>query len=86
MGIYIFDYALNAIRTLTSSLSTAQSQAAKIDVLTVYKNNWLTSTNNNSVQSCASPGLYFEVNTGGDISVAMNALFQKAVATAYLSK
>jgi Flp pilus assembly protein TadG len=187
MAIYTFDYALNTIQTLTSSLSSAQSQATKIDVLTVYKNNWLTSSNNNSdadtnftnamtnintvmpapgngsnasgdtpqevlfivtdgvddamingsrkqrlfdtnncttvknrgiriavlyttyyplptnswyttyispfqsqigptLQSCASPGLFFEVSTGGDISVAMNALFQKAVSTAYLSR
>jgi hypothetical protein len=186
MGIYTFDYALNTIQALTSSLSTAQSQAAKIDVLTVYSNNKLTSTNQNNdtdtdfanamtkinnvmpapgngsnvsgdtpqellfivtdgvndayvggvrtyslntnmcttvknrgiriavlyttyyplptnpwyntyiapiqskisptLQSCASPGLFFEVNTGGDISVAMNALFQKAVSTAYLSR
>jgi hypothetical protein len=37
-------------------------------------------------QNCASAGLYFEVNTGGDISGAMNALFEKAVATAHLSQ
>ncbi len=37
-------------------------------------------------QNCASPGLYFQVNTDGDISSAMNALFEKAVATAHLSQ
>ena len=37
-------------------------------------------------QNCASPGLYFEVNTGGDISGAMTTLFQRAVATAHLSQ
>jgi hypothetical protein len=37
-------------------------------------------------QNCASPGLYFQVNTDGDISAAMTTLFQKAVATARLSQ
>lgn len=37
-------------------------------------------------QTCASPGLYFEVNTGGDISAAMKALFQSAVSTAHLTQ
>ncbi len=39
-----------------------------------------------AAQACASPGLYFQVNTDGDITSALAALFQKAVATAYLSK
>jgi Flp pilus assembly protein TadG len=38
-----------------------------------------------TLQSCASPNLYFAVQTGGDISAALIALFQKAIATAYLS-
>ena len=38
------------------------------------------------LQSCASPGLYYEVTTGGDVSAAMNALFQEAVVTAHLLK
>jgi hypothetical protein len=37
-------------------------------------------------QNCASPGLYFQVNTDGDITAAMNTLFQRAVATAHLSQ
>ncbi len=36
-------------------------------------------------QSCASPGLYFQVSTDGDISGAMQTLFQRAVATAHLT-
>ena len=36
------------------------------------------------LQSCASPGLYYAVTTDGDITQAMNALFQEAVATAHL--
>jgi Flp pilus assembly protein TadG len=39
-----------------------------------------------NMQSCASTGLYFQVTTDGDITSAMNALFQKAVATARLSQ
>ena len=39
-----------------------------------------------NMQSCATPGLFFEVNVDGDISAAMSALFQSAVKTAYLTK
>jgi hypothetical protein len=39
-----------------------------------------------TLQSCASPGLYFQVSTDQDISAAMIALFNAAVKTAYLSK
>lgn len=39
-----------------------------------------------TLQECASPGLYFEVQTGGDISAAMSALFKTAVQSSYLSK
>ncbi len=39
-----------------------------------------------TLESCASPGLYYEVQTGGDISAAMIGLFQLAVQSAYLSK
>jgi Flp pilus assembly protein TadG len=201
MAIYTFNGSgLNTIQTLTSSLTTASNSAQNIDVLEVYDNNWLTSSNNNSdtdtnfdtamdsingimpnpgtgasnstpqevlflvtdgvedkidgtctettvstsagtrcqqpfdttwcttiknrgiliavlyteylplpasgvgsnawytsyvapyqsqigpnMESCASPGLYFAVTTDGDITAAMNALFQQAVATARLS-
>jgi hypothetical protein len=37
------------------------------------------------MQSCASPGLYFEVSPTQGISAAMSALFQKAVADARIS-
>ncbi len=39
-----------------------------------------------TMANCASPGLYFQVSTGGDISAAMTSLFQLAVQSAYLSK
>jgi Flp pilus assembly protein TadG len=185
MAIYTFNTGgINAITAITSSLSTAKSLAAGIDVLQVYKNNWLTSQASNSdedtdfeaamtgingvmtnpgtgmagsaaqevlfivsdgvddsnnggrhqalfdttycttvknrgiriavlyttylplptnswyntyispfqpqiygnMQSCASPGLFFQVSTDQDISAAMNALFLSAVATARLTQ
>ena len=39
-----------------------------------------------AASACASPGLYFQVDTDGDITAAMNTLFQKAVATAHLTQ
>jgi len=185
MAIYTFNSAgVNTVAPLTSSLSTAKTAAAGIDVLEVYQNNWLTSKNNNSdedtdfetamsnvngimpnpgtglagstpqdvlflvsdgvddnnvggsrnqalfdttwcttvknrniriavlytaylplttnswyntyiapfqsqiagnMQSCASPGLYYQVTTDGDITAAMQGLFQAAVTTAHLT-
>jgi hypothetical protein len=38
------------------------------------------------LQNCASPGLYYEVTTGGDISAALSDLFDLAVQSAYLSR
>jgi Flp pilus assembly protein TadG len=38
------------------------------------------------LEACASPGLYYEVTTDGDISAALTQLFQLAVQSAYLSK
>lgn len=38
-----------------------------------------------TAQTCASPGLFYEVSTGGDISAALTSLFQTAVATARLT-
>jgi Flp pilus assembly protein TadG len=187
VAIYTFDIAFNTIQTLTGNMSTAQTSAGNITMLEVYKNNWLTSSNNNSdadtnydnamtninstmpspgngttakgdtpqevlffvtdgvedemvsgsrqqslmntswcntiknrgiriavlytvyyplptnswyntyispfqsnigpnLQACASPQLYFAVNTGGDISAAMTALFKSAVNSAYVSQ
>jgi Flp pilus assembly protein TadG len=37
-----------------------------------------------NAQACASPGLFYEVSTGGDISAALAHLFAQAVATARL--
>jgi Flp pilus assembly protein TadG len=38
------------------------------------------------LKNCASPGLYYEVETGGDITAALNSLFQTAVQTSHLSQ
>ncbi len=38
-----------------------------------------------NMQSCASPGLYFEVSPTQGIADAMNALFQKAIGMAHIS-
>ena len=37
------------------------------------------------MQNCASPGLFYQVNTGGDVTSALNSLFQSAVKSAHLS-
>jgi hypothetical protein len=39
-----------------------------------------------NLQSCASPGLYFQVSTDQDISGALAQLFNIAVETAHLTK
>jgi Flp pilus assembly protein TadG len=39
-----------------------------------------------AMQACASPGLYFEVTPTQGISQAMNALFQKVVSTAHITR
>ena len=39
-----------------------------------------------NMKACASSGLYFKITTDGDISTAMQALFEQAVATARLTQ
>ena len=39
-----------------------------------------------NMESCASPGMFFSVTTDGDITAAMQTLFQQAIATARLTK
>jgi hypothetical protein len=38
-----------------------------------------------AAQQCASPGLYYQVSTDGDISAALQALFEKVITTARLT-
>jgi Flp pilus assembly protein TadG len=39
-----------------------------------------------ALQTCASTGLFYQVTTNSDISAALNALFQQAVASAHLTQ
>jgi hypothetical protein len=78
--------------------STIKNRGIRIAVLytdylplptNAWYNTWIAPFQSNigpSLQSCASPGLYFEVQTGGDISAALSALFQAAITTAHLSQ
>jgi len=54
-----------------------------------WYNNWIAPFQNNispNMESCASPGMFFSVTTDGDITAAMQTLFQQAVSTARLTK
>jgi hypothetical protein len=54
-----------------------------------WYNTWISpfqSTLASNMENCASPGLYFEITTDGDITAAMQTLFQLAIATARLSQ
>jgi hypothetical protein len=82
----------------TSYCTTIKNRGVRIAVLyTTYlplpTNSWYNSyiasfqpNIGSNLQSCASPGLYFQVSTDQDISSAMIALFDQAVKTAYLAK
>jgi Flp pilus assembly protein TadG len=82
----------------TSWCTTVKNRGIRIAVLyTVYyplpTNAWyntyvspIQSKIGPTLQSCASPGLYFAVSTGGDISAAMVALFNTAIQSAYISQ
>jgi hypothetical protein len=82
----------------TSYCTTVKNRGIRIAVLyTTYyplpTNNWYTTyiapfqpQIHNNMQSCASPGLFFEVNTDQNIADAMAELFQQAVATARLTQ
>ncbi len=54
-----------------------------------WYNNWIKGFQSQigpNMQSCATPGLFFQVTTDGDITAAMQALFQQAIASARLSQ
>ncbi|MGA2127877.1 MAG: pilus assembly protein TadG-related protein [Xanthobacteraceae bacterium] len=80
----------------TTWCTTVKNRGIRIAVLyTVYLplptnswyNTWIAPFQSQiatSMQSCASPGLYFSVTTDGDIATAMQRLFDQAVATAHL--
>jgi hypothetical protein len=50
-----------------------------------YPVNTFQSSIASQLQNCASSGLFYEVQTGGDISAALTSLFQLSVQSAYLS-
>jgi Flp pilus assembly protein TadG len=82
----------------TTSCTTVKNRGIMIAVLyTAYLplptnswyNTWISpfqSQISTNMQNCASPGLFFSVTTDGDITAAMQALFQQAVAAARLSQ
>jgi hypothetical protein len=82
----------------TSMCTTVKNRGIMIAVLyteylplptNTWYNTWISpfqSTIGSNIESCASPGLYFEITTDGDITAAMQALFQLAIATARLSQ
>ncbi|HML08751.1 MAG TPA: pilus assembly protein TadG-related protein [Xanthobacteraceae bacterium] len=82
----------------TTWCTTVKNRGIYIAVLyTVYLplptnawyNNWIApfqSEISPNLESCASPGLFFSVTTDGDITAAMQTLFQEAIATARLSQ
>jgi Flp pilus assembly protein TadG len=54
-----------------------------------WYNNWIApfqSQISSNMESCASTGMFFSVTTDGDISAAMQALFQQAISTARLTR
>lgn len=81
----------------SSWCSTVKARGVRIAILyTTYNplptNNWyrtyiapLQPTIATIGTACASPGLFFQVDAGGDISQAMTQLFQTAVSTARLT-
>jgi len=82
----------------TTWCTTVKNRGTRIAVLyTAYLplptnswyNSWIApfqSSITTNMQSCASTGLYFAITTDGDISSAMQALFEQAVATARLTQ
>jgi Flp pilus assembly protein TadG len=64
MAIYTFaNNGLSTIQSLTSNLTAAKTAAGGINVLQVYKNNWLTSTNNNSDMDTNFETAMSQINT-----------------------
>ena len=82
----------------TTWCTTVKARGIRIPVLyTEYlpltTNNWYNSWISpfqsqiaGNIQSCASPGLYTAITTDGDITAAIQALFEQAVATARLTQ
>jgi Flp pilus assembly protein TadG len=88
----------SVINTGTDWCTAIKNRGIRIAVLyTVYNpitaNSWYNTywkpiqpTIGTQLATCASPGLFYEVQTGGDISAALSQLFTAAVQSAYLAK
>jgi Flp pilus assembly protein TadG len=63
MAVYTFATSLQTVAALNSSLSSVKSQAGNIDVIEVYKNNWLTSSTNNSDEDTNFDSALTGINT-----------------------
>ncbi|MFZ3354523.1 MAG: TadE/TadG family type IV pilus assembly protein [Xanthobacteraceae bacterium] len=82
----------------TAMCTTVKNRGIRIAVLyteylplptNAWYNSWVSPFQSQigpNMESCASPGLFFQVTTDGDITAAMQALFQQAVSTARLSE
>jgi Flp pilus assembly protein TadG len=82
----------------TAWCTTIKNQGIRIAVLyteylplptNAWYNDWVAPFQSQigpNMQSCASPGLFFQVTTDGDITAAMQELFQQAVSTARLAQ
>ena len=82
----------------TSWCTTVKNRGIRIAVLyteylplptNAWYNSWIAPFQSQigpNMESCASPGLFFQVTTDGDITAAMQALFQQAISTARLSE
>jgi Flp pilus assembly protein TadG len=86
----------------TAKCDTIKARGIRIAVLYTYyipipNDSWYMTGGNKPVstfqsnigstlQTCSSPGLFYQVQVGGDISAALGSLFQLAVQSAYLSK
>ena len=96
--LYNGSRTMDPINTLASLCGTIKARGIRIAFLYLTYNPLPTNAfyNQNiapfqsqistTAQSCASPGLFFEVATDGDISAAMTQLFQKAVQSARLTQ
>jgi len=82
----------------TSLCTTIKNRGIMIAVLyteylplptNTWYNDWIApfqSSISSNMESCASPGLFFQITTDGDITAAMATLFQLAIASARLSQ
>jgi hypothetical protein len=82
----------------TSMCTTIKNRGIRIAVLYTeylplptnsWYNDWIAPFQSQiepNMQNCASPGLFFQVTTDGDITAAMVALFQRSISSARLSQ